>query len=223
MSRQSGFGLLEVMVALSLGLVLLAGSGHLFLAASQSWLAQGVAAQLQEDARQVLQRLAQDIRMAGMFGCLDPGAIDFVDPAAADAFAHPLELTRTADGRLQRLSLVSAEVTQASGRPNWTLVTDCRSVASVHAGDVAPGAGQFAIPIRRQDYRLVGEQLFLSSGASNAVLVDGVADLRVDLIRNRSLALSGLRLSLTMSDPQGRVRPQTYRMSVALGNPVSGA
>jgi len=55
------------------------------------------------------------------------------------------------------------------------------------------------------------------------VLVEGVTDLRVDRVRNRSLAVSGLRLSLTMGDPQGRVRPQTYRMSVALGNPVSGA
>ncbi|MFK8332107.1 PilW family protein [Pseudomonas sp. BJa5] len=223
MSRQSGFGLLEVMLALSLGLVLLAGSGHLFLAASQSWLAQSVAAQLQEDARQALQRLAQDIRMAGMFGCLDPGAIDFVDPAAADAFTRPVELTRAADGRLQRLTLISAEVTQASGRPNWTMVTDCRSVASVHTGDVTPGAGQFAIAIRRQDYRLVGEQLYLGSGASNAVLVDGVADLRVELVRNRTQAVSGMHLTLTMNDPHGRVRPQTYRMNVALGNPVSGS
>lgn len=223
MSRQAGVGLLELLLALSLGLVLLLGASRLFLAASQSWLAQGAAAQLQEDARLALQRLAQDIRMTGMFGCLHRDAIEFVDPLAAEAFAHPLQVVRAADGRLQHLSLISAEAAQASGPPDWTLLTDCRTQASVHAGIKEPLVDQFAITLRRQDYRVVGDQLLLGSGGTNAVLVDGVGDLRLDLLMSGIQAVSGVRLSLTLNDPQGRVRPQTYRLSVALGNPVNAS
>ncbi|MGH8383161.1 hypothetical protein [Pseudomonas sp.] len=223
MSRQMGFSLLEVLLALSLGLLLLLGASRLFLAASQSWQAQGVAARMQEDARQALQRLAQSIRMAGMFGCLHHDAIDFLDPLAGEAFAHPVQITRAADGRLQRLSLISAEVAQASGLPDWTLVTDCRTQASVHAGVRAAEVGQFAVPIRRHDYRLVADQLLLRSGASDGVLVDGVGELQLELLRDSSLGISGVQLGLTLIDPQQRVRPQTYRMSIALGNPVAGS
>lgn len=223
MSRQAGFSLLETMLALSLGLLLLLGANRLFIAASQSWQAQEAVARMQEDARQALQRLSLSIRMAGMFGCLRHDAIDFQDALAADAFAQPVQITRGADGRLQRLSLISAEVVQASGRPDWTLVTDCVAQARVYAGSRTPEAGQFAVAIRRQDYRLVANELRLRSGASDGVLVDGVGDLQLELIRDSSLGISGVRLDLTLIDPQHRVRPQTYRTSIALGNPLAGS
>lgn len=223
MSRQTGLSLLEVLLALSLGLLLLLGASRLFVAASQSWQAQGVAARMQEDARLALQRLAQSIRMAGMFGCLHDQAIDFFDPSAADAFAQPVQVIRGADGRLQHLSLISAEVVQTSGLPDWTLVTDCRTQASVHAGARAPEPGQFAVAIRRHDYRLVADELLLRTGASDGVLVDGVGGLQIELVRDSALGTSAVRLELTLIDPQQRVRPQTYRMNIAIGNPVAGA
>ncbi|MGE8420321.1 hypothetical protein [Pseudomonas sp.] len=223
MNRQAGVGLLEVLLALSLGMLLLLGASRLFVAASQSWQAQALAAQMQEDARLALQRLAQSIRMVGMFGCLHDQAIDFLDPLAAQAFAQPLQITRGADGRVQRLRLISADVTQVSGRPDWTLLTDCRTQASVHAGERAPATGQFAVAIRRQDYRLVANELRLRSGASDGVLVDGVDELQLELLRDSVAGISGVKLGLTLIDPQQRVRPQTYRMTIAVGNPVAGS
>lgn len=223
MSRQAGIGLLEVLLALSLGLLLLLGASRLFVAASQSWQAQAVAARMQEDAHQALQRLAQSIRMAGMFGCLAHDAIDFHDPLAVEAFTHPVQVTQDVDGRLLRLSLISAETSQTSGRPDWTLLTDCRTQASVHAGEVLPGAGQFSVSIRRHDYQLVGNELRLRSGASTGVLVDGVGELRLELLRDSAQGISGVRMGLTLVDSRERVRPQTFRMSIALGNPVTGA
>jgi len=222
-TRQAGFSLLEAMLALSLGLLVLLGANRLFIAASQSWQAQEAAARMQEDARHALQRLAQSIRMAGMFGCLRHDAMVFHDPLAADAFAQPVQITRGADGHLQRLSLISAEVVQASGRPDWTLVTDCRTQANVYAGIRGPEAGQFAVPIRRQDYRLVASELRLRSGASDGALVDGVGELQLELIRGDSSGISAVQLALTLVDPQQRVRPQTYRTSIALGNPLDGS
>ncbi|MBH3428017.1 PilW family protein [Pseudomonas alkylphenolica] len=217
MRWQTGFSLLEVLLALSLGLLLLLGASRLFMAASQSWQAQAAAVRMQEDARQALQRLAQSIRMAGMFGCLQQDTIEFDDPLHAEAFAQPLYISHGADGRLQRLSLISAEVTQGGGRPDWTLLTDCRTQARVQAGPHLPGTGQFAVALHRQDYRLVGHQLRLRSGSSTGVLVDGVSDLQLEL-RN-----DAVHLSLTLSDPQQRARPQTYRMRIALGNPVANS
>ncbi|MEG1042228.1 MAG: hypothetical protein RSE94_20135 [Pseudomonas sp.] len=223
MSRQMGFSLLEVLLALSLGLLLLLGASRLFVAASQSWQAQAASAHMQEDARQALQRLAQSIRMSAMFGCLRDDAMVFHDPSAREAFAQSLRLTRGADGRLQRLSLITADVAHTTGEPDWTLVTDCQTQASVHAGVMAPGPGQFAVPLRRQHYRLVANELYLRSAAANGVLVEGVGDLQIELVRDSNLAITAARLELTMVDPQQRVRPQTYRMSIALGNPVLGS
>ncbi|UVM55197.1 prepilin-type N-terminal cleavage/methylation domain-containing protein [Pseudomonas sp. B21-012] len=218
MNRQAGVGLVEVLLALSLGLVLLLGASRLFLAATQSWQAQGIAAQLQEDARLALQRMAQDIRMSGMFGCLRADAISHVNPSSAQAFAQPLEVIRAADGQLQQLSLISAEVAGAGGRPNWTLVTDCISQARVYLDVQAAPAGHFAIPIRRQTYRVDGTSLMLGSGASYAPLIDNLGELRVDIISRSATRIAGLRLSLTLLDPLARVRPQQYQLTVALRN-----
>ncbi|MFQ6576543.1 hypothetical protein [Pseudomonas sp. UM16] len=223
MNRQAGLGLLEMLLALSLGVLLVLGASRLFVAAVQSWQAQAVAAQMQEDARLALQRLTQSIRMTGMFGCLHDQAIVFLEPTAAQAFTQPLRITRGADGRVQRLSLISAEVAQVSGRPDWTLITDCHTHASVHAGDRLPEVGQFALPIRRQDYRLVANALHLRSGGSDGVLVDGVDELQLELLRDSTAGISGMRLGLILIDPQQRVRPQRYRMTIALGNPVTGS
>ncbi|QBF28514.1 hypothetical protein EXN22_23535 [Pseudomonas tructae] len=218
MNRQAGVGLVEVLLALSLGLVLLLGASRLFLAAIQSWQAQGIAAQLQEDARLTLQRLAQDIRMSGMFGCLRADAISHVHPSSAQAFAHPLDITRAADGRLLQLSLISAELPGAGGRPNWTLITDCTQQARVYPEVQAPPAGRYAIPIRRQTYRVDGTSLMLGSGASYAPLIDNLGELRVDILSQGANGIAGLRLSLTLLDPQARVRPQQYQLTVALRN-----
>ena len=67
--RHSGFGLIELMIAMALGLLLVLGMTQVFLSARQTSLAQSASAQLQEDARYVLSKIAQEIRMAGMFGC----------------------------------------------------------------------------------------------------------------------------------------------------------
>ncbi|MFP3374303.1 PilW family protein, partial [Pseudomonas sp. SIMBA_068] len=75
-----------------MGLLLLAAASQLFVSAHDTWRLQGAAARLQADARLALQRMAQDIRMAGMFGCLRLQPDDFTDPLALQAFAQPLQV-----------------------------------------------------------------------------------------------------------------------------------
>ncbi|XAG01719.1 hypothetical protein GKC70_19825 [Pseudomonas sp. REB1044] len=69
-ARQRGFGLMEALLALALGLMVLAAAGQVLFSGQQLWRVQGALARLQEDAMLVLQRLALDIRMTASFGCL---------------------------------------------------------------------------------------------------------------------------------------------------------
>nr|WP_319526833.1 prepilin-type N-terminal cleavage/methylation domain-containing protein [Pseudomonas laurentiana] len=215
MKGQAGFSLLESLVALSIGVLLMLASSRVFMGAIQVWQAQALAAHLQEDARFLLLRMARDIRMAGMAGCLRHEAITFADASTAERFRQPLRVERAPDGSLRALSLIAGESGETGGPPDWTLVTDCLTTAHVYPGVRSAGAGQIAMPIRRQTYRLEGRQLLLSSGGSRSVLIDNVSALRLMF---DPAAPHELHLSLTLSDPHGRVAAQTYELTAAPRN-----
>jgi type IV pilus assembly protein PilW len=66
-----GLSLVELMVALTIGLIILAAVSSLFVSSKQTYTAQDSLARLQENARFAMQFLIKDIRLAGYFGCLD--------------------------------------------------------------------------------------------------------------------------------------------------------
>ena len=160
-----------------------------------------------------------------------PGARLAIDLGADAAFAQPLGISLDPQGNLHSLSLVSAQAGELGGRPDWTLVTDCRSVAQVHAGEHAAGPGAFALPVRQQVYSLTDGALLLSSGGSHAVLIEHVRELNVDLgvadangevVYRRGpvdpARIRSLRMRLTLEDPQQRVRAQTYQLVATVRN-----
>lgn len=223
MRRLRGFGLVEALLALSLGVIVIMAGSRLFITAVKTWQTQVAATRLQEDARLALMRLSRDIRMSGMFGCLRTEAIIFADAAAAEAFARPVLVNRDPAGNLRSLLLLVSEAGALSGAPNWTLLTDCLTYAEVKAGEHAAGAGQFALPIRQQVYRVEDGQLLLSSAGSSAVLIEQVARLAVEVspdVGDPAL-IQGIHLLLTLRDTQSNVREQTYRLSTALRNRLS--
>lgn len=63
--EQRGFSLIELMVASTIGLLLLAATGQIFLSNKQSFTAQEAIGNIQENARLALYLLQRDIRMAG--------------------------------------------------------------------------------------------------------------------------------------------------------------
>lgn len=69
MSHQAGFSLVELMVALVLGLLLSAGVITIFISAKQDYQVQDAVSQVQENGRFSLEFLARDIRMAGFSQC----------------------------------------------------------------------------------------------------------------------------------------------------------
>jgi len=210
-ARQHGFSLLEGLLALALGLTLLAAASQVFVASVQSWRLQGAVAQLQDDARLALQRMAQDIRMTGMFGCLRLQPSHFENPALATAFASPVQVIQGGQG----LSLIVAQLPGSGSRPAWTVLTDCRSWAQVRNGP-QPGSEQtLAFAISRHTYLLRDSRLTLMRNGASQPLIDNVRDLRATLVASEE----GERVDvqLTLFDPQFSIE-QRHGISVALRN-----
>jgi type IV pilus assembly protein PilW len=70
MNKQSGFSLVEIMIALLIGLFLLGGILQIFSASQQTYRMQRNLSRLQENGRFALDFITHDIRMAGNWGCL---------------------------------------------------------------------------------------------------------------------------------------------------------
>ncbi len=68
-SGHNGFSLVEMLIALVLGLVLLTGIGHLFMATNKTYALQDELSRIQENARLAMEILTRDIRMASYTGC----------------------------------------------------------------------------------------------------------------------------------------------------------
>lgn len=79
MMRIRGFSLVELMVALTIGLIILAAVSTLFVSSKQTYTTQDRLARLQENARFAMHFILKDLRKAGYFGCvseLTPGTIN---------------------------------------------------------------------------------------------------------------------------------------------------
>lgn len=66
---QGGFTLVELMIALVLGLVVIGGVISVFLSNQQSYRANQALGEVQDNSRTVFELLARDIRNAGLTGC----------------------------------------------------------------------------------------------------------------------------------------------------------
>lgn len=63
--RQSGFTLLELMIALTLGLLLLTGIGTIYVGSNQTYRVQEQSARIQESGRYALEVIGRSLRQAG--------------------------------------------------------------------------------------------------------------------------------------------------------------
>ena len=67
--RQRGFSLVELMIAMTIGFIVLAGIGYLYIESRQAFRSMDNLSRMQESARYALEIMARDIRMAGYRGC----------------------------------------------------------------------------------------------------------------------------------------------------------
>jgi type IV pilus assembly protein PilW len=66
--RSRGFSMVEMMVALVITLILLAGIGQIFLSSKKSFVIQNALGRIQENGRYTMEILASDLRRAGYWG-----------------------------------------------------------------------------------------------------------------------------------------------------------
>ncbi|WP_440973381.1 PilW family protein [Pseudomonas koreensis] len=228
-----GFGLIEMLIALALGLIIVLGVVQTFLAAKNTYLSQNTAAAMQEDARFVLSKMIQELRMVGMFGCL--GSI--TDASSAGDFNAAQITPISWDNSNLKLTLVTADVGGNGGTPTWTVVSDCRNSATAYTGLRAAASGQIAFPIRRLIYSFSNNQILMGTGSgtpTQQVLVNNVSAFNVtfglatsatDVAASSYSAnpsdparIRSVRLSLTLTDPNNRVANQTFNVVAALRN-----
>ncbi len=229
-NRSRGFGLVEIMVALVLGLVVVAGIIQIFISTKTTYQAQSTAGRMQEDARFVLSKLMQEIRMTGMYGCLR-----FDTNQMEGAISPPSNLSYPIlwDASKSQLTLVTADIGTTGTSPTWTVISDCRTFSQVYLGARAATSSQTAFALRQLVYTLTGNQLTVRDGLTGTaqILADNVTAFNVTfgitgspmsytntLTNASSTSVRSVRLTLTLNDPTGQVRAQTYNVVAALRN-----
>lgn len=80
--KSGGFGLVELMVAITIGLILLGGIGYVYLGSRQTFRTQDDFSRIQENVRYALDQVGMDVRMAGYAGCVNLSSIDPKNPSA---------------------------------------------------------------------------------------------------------------------------------------------
>lgn len=81
--KQLGFSLVELMVASTIGLIVLGAVGYFYLGARQSFRTTDNLSRIQENARLAIETMARDIRMAGYVGCAN------LQTATVNTIANP--------------------------------------------------------------------------------------------------------------------------------------
>ena len=128
--KSRGFGLVEFMVAITIGLILLGGIGYIFLGSRQTFRTQDDFSRIQENVRYALDQVGVEVRMAGYAGCVNLSSIDPKNPTAAPS------LGVIANG-VSTVSLVEA-MRGYDGSGTWT-------APGTAPGNWVPNTGVFII------------------------------------------------------------------------------
>lgn len=78
--RQRGISAVEILIALVIGLILVAGVAEVYLGAKQSYRLQDAQGRIQENGRYALEILQNDLRQAGYMGCPSLAEMTFNTP-----------------------------------------------------------------------------------------------------------------------------------------------
>ena len=141
-----GFTLIELMVAMLLGLVVIAGVSSVFLANQRAHRTNQALGDVQDNTRTAFEMMARDIRSAGLSGCSNDGRVANVlknGPANGGSQTDPAVTTGTAAGNrlagTDSLMLLGGEGTGATVQLNTepaATFTLNETSADLKAGDV---------------------------------------------------------------------------------------
>lgn len=140
--RQRGLTMIEIMVAVAVGLLLTAGAIQIFVSSKQAYRTTDAISRIQENGRYALQFLAKDIRNAAFWGCAQEaeknstlnsgGGFDFTAP--------PLVGTEGASGAPDTITIRGATqnltVNLKQAMPTVSAALVVNDVGDVEVGDI---------------------------------------------------------------------------------------
>ena len=131
-SRTAGLTLVELLVAMTLGLVILGSVIGVFSGNRRTSQLNAAMTNMQENARFALNTIASDIRMAGHQGCLDANASP-VQVIASDAPTTDLRVTAVGGAVVQSDGTWAPALTLGTGTLAFTPPVTNAAVAGTHA------------------------------------------------------------------------------------------
>lgn len=174
---QQGLTLIEMMVALTIGMVLLGGVVTVLSSSQQTYRVNEALARIQENARYAFQLLSRDIRMAGYRGCIGNGvAITNVLNGNTDflwRFDQPLEGFESAGANGWKPALPSEVTSPLKGRDVIVVrgIEDDYAKVISHASETADLIVEGISDIKTGDIVLAsncqGATVFQATGVSN--------------------------------------------------------
>jgi type IV pilus assembly protein PilW len=167
-AQQRGFTLVEIMVAMTIGLLMMAGILQITLANKESSRLQRNMGFVQENIRSAMEFLARDVRMAGHYINDNPNAL-ILDEDAPVPFLNVSAAT----------IVTSTPVTADGGGANNDQITLTRESNTDCLGQATPpdaNGNQFAI-----NHYFISNQRLMCRGNTSAAqpLVDGVESLQI--------------------------------------------
>lgn len=127
--KNAGFSLVELMVALAVGMVVILIVGQFFSSTRSSYMQSDAMSRVQENARFSMDVLATDIRMAGFMGCMQDVPVNNIAlPSGNDFFTF----SKAVQGFTQGSGSAPGGIPNA---PAWTEVKAGTSVLSLKRGD----------------------------------------------------------------------------------------
>ena len=73
--KQQGFSIIEIMIALVIGMVLLGGAVSIFISNNSVYRLESELSRMQESGRFLIDIMSKEIRMAGFSGCSSRGTV----------------------------------------------------------------------------------------------------------------------------------------------------
>lgn len=210
LARSAGLSLIELMIAMVIGLILLLGLVQVMTASSAAYKLSAGVARTQENARFAMDFLQRDLRMAGHMGCVsDQAHMAPMMPASSDATRDGLNL--------------------------WFLTQAQRTARNFAAlsGDNAPLRFDLGIQGFEAAGTSPGEQVVLTTGAPvvgdandwEPGLPAPIAALRPvegsDILVIRYLSTTGVPVSIAAANASSyTMTPEAYGVEVSVNNPT---
>ncbi|MEJ2346912.1 MAG: PilW family protein [Gammaproteobacteria bacterium] len=119
---QRGLTLVEILVAITLSLLLMAGTIQIFLASKQAYRTEDALSRVQENGRFAMGFLATDIRKAGYTGCLPQDAVSAIEVRLNNAANYDWDISNLVTGN------------EATGANTWSPTLPAALSGNVKSG-----------------------------------------------------------------------------------------